>query len=108
VRVAGNLIDNAMKFSPSGGQVVISACVNECGMAQVQISDNGPGIPEEYREKVFERFTQVPGQRSRRRGSGLGLTFCRMAIEAHGGRIWVENQQAPLTGSIFIFTLPLK
>lgn len=106
VRVIGNLVDNAMKFSPPGGQVVVSAFGNGAGMIQVEISDDGPGIPDEYREKVFDRFTQVPGARGRRRGSGLGLTFCRMAIEAHGGGIWVQNRAAPETGSIFTFTLP--
>lgn len=107
VRIVGNLVDNAIKFSPSGGRVIVYACQTEPKVVEIRIIDNGPGIPEEYREKVFDRFIQVPGSRSRRRGSGLGLTFCQMAIEAHGGKIWVENQPAPHTGSIFVFTLPV-
>ncbi len=106
-RVVVNLLDNALKFTPAGGQVQIQAGIGPDQKIAVEISDTGPGIPDEYRQKIFERFTQIPGQRGRRRGSGLGLTFCRMAIEAHGGRIWVENRQAPGSGSIFTFTLPV-
>lgn len=105
-RVIANLLDNGLKFTPAGGQVILSAEVNRYNEICFMVSDTGQGIPEEYRDKIFERFTQVPGTRGRRRGSGLGLTFCRMAIEAHGGRIWVESQDPPQTGSIFKFTLP--
>jgi signal transduction histidine kinase len=59
----------------------------------------------EYREKIFERFGQIPGSRGRRRGTGLGLTFCKLAVEAHGGRIWVEDNSAD--GADFVFTIPL-
>jgi PAS domain S-box-containing protein len=104
-RVVANLVDNALKFTPSGGQVVVATQVYPNGMVALQIADNGPGIPEEFREKIFDRFTQVPGSRGRRRGSGLGLTFCRLAVEAHGGRIWIEPR--PGGGSIFTLTLPL-
>lgn len=104
-RILINLVDNALKFTPSGGQVVVSAVPISETMLAISISDNGPGIPEEYREKIFDRFTQVPGQRGRRRGSGLGLTFCRLAVEAHGGRIWMEPR--PGGGSIFTFSLPM-
>jgi signal transduction histidine kinase len=74
-------------------------------LVAVRVTDTGPGIPEGYREKVFERFTQVPGLRGRRRGSGLGLTYCRLAVEAHGGKIWFEP--GPGGGSRFVFTLPV-
>lgn len=104
-RVLTNLLDNALKFTPSGGQVCVSAEIYPRDMAAIRVSDSGPGIPDEFREKIFDRFTQVPGQRGRRRGSGLGLTFCRLAVEAHGGRIWVEPR--PGGGSIFSFTLPI-
>ncbi len=110
-RVLANLVDNALKFTPGGGQVAISAESNlmggRAGEIVVKVSDTGPGVPEEYRERIFEQFTQVPGAVGRRRGSGLGLTFCRMAIEAHRGHIWVDNRQDPETGSIFTFTLPI-
>jgi signal transduction histidine kinase len=75
-------------------------------MITVQVLDTGPGIPEDFREKIFDRFSQVPGQSGRRRGSGLGLTFCKLAVEAHGGRIWVEPR--PGGGSIFTLTLPIE
>jgi signal transduction histidine kinase len=72
----------------------------------VQVRDTGSGIPEEYREKIFDRFVQIPGQWSRMRGSGLGLTFCRLVVQAHGGKIWVENH--PEGGSLFSFQLPVS
>jgi signal transduction histidine kinase len=77
----------------------------EEGFIRVEVRDTGPGIPDEYKERLFDRFTQVDGQHGRRRGTGLGLTFCRLAVEAHGGRIWVENN--PQGGAIFAFTLPV-
>jgi len=106
-RVLTNILDNALKFTPSGGHVTISATIGEREDAIIRISDTGSGIPAEFREKIFDQFTQIPGQRSRRRGSGLGLTFCRMAVEAHGGRIWVEGRPESEPGSVFTFTLPL-
>ena len=102
-RVLTNLVDNALKFTPPGGQIIFSAAASG-DKVEIRVSDTGPGIPAEFREKIFDQFAQVPGQRGRRRGSGLGLTFCRLAIEGHGGRIWVESP--PDGGSAFIFTLP--
>jgi signal transduction histidine kinase len=104
-RVLTNLLDNALKFTPEKGLISVSAEVNLTGTIAVQVSDTGPGIPEEFREKIFERFSQVPGQQGRRRGSGLGLTFCKLVVEAHGGRIWVEPR--PGGGSTFTLTLPI-
>lgn len=103
-RVLSNLVDNALKFSPSGSQVSVDGCVAGKGEVLIKVVDNGPGISEEYHEKIFERFGQIPGVQARRRGTGLGLTFCRLAIEAHGGHIWVESN--PAGGSIFNLTLP--
>ena len=68
--------------------------------------DSGPGIPPEYLTRVFDRFVQVEGQAGRRQGTGLGLAFCKLAVEAHGGRIWVENR--PEGGSAFYFALPVE
>ena len=107
VRVLSNLLDNAVKFTPAGGQVKISASLISEDMVAVHVEDSGPGVPEEYRQKIFERFWQVPGQRTRRRGSGLGLAFCKLAIEAHGGKIWVESPSGK-NGSVFTFTLPVR
>ena len=104
IRVMTNLLDNALKFTPEGGQVTLSADPIDDEKMVVKISDTGPGIPLDYREKIFDRFTQVPGYRGRRRGSGIGLTFCKLAVEAHQEKIWVEPR--PGEGSIFAFTLP--
>ncbi len=105
-RVLINLIDNALKYVPEQGRIQISAA-QQNGDLQVCVSDTGPGIPPEDRERIFERFTQGTGQKIRRRGFGLGLAYCRLAIERHGGRIWVE-EPAEGPGSRFIFTLPLR
>ncbi len=105
-RVLTNLLDNALKFTPAGGQVSVSVANHSPGFVAISVSDTGPGIPEEYRHKVFDRFTQIPGQKGRRRGSGLGLTFCRLAVEAHGGEIWVAPREGG--GSVFTFTLPIS
>jgi signal transduction histidine kinase/putative methionine-R-sulfoxide reductase with GAF domain len=103
-RIIANLVDNAIKFAPTGSPVTISARMDGADQVLIAVSDNGPGIPEEYGEKIFERFTQIPGSHGRRRGTGLGLTFCRLAVEAHGGRIWVEANEHG--GSLFKILLP--
>jgi PAS domain S-box-containing protein len=103
-RVLSNLLDNALKYTPAGGKVRFSAEKSGENQLIVRVSDNGPGIPEEYREKIFERFNQVPNQSGRRRGTGLGLAFCRLVAEAHGGKIWVEPNQP--FGSTFSILLP--
>ena len=72
----------------------------------VCISDTGLGIPDEYRQEVFARFSQVPGTRGRRRGSGLGLTFCRLAIEAHHEKIWIRDSKNE-KGVTLVFSLPI-
>ncbi|MEJ5225861.1 MAG: ATP-binding protein, partial [Anaerolineales bacterium] len=69
------------------------------------VRDNGLGIPPEDRERIFEKFARLKTENSPT-GLGLGLAFCRLAVEAHGGRIWVES--APGQGSNFIFTLPIE
>jgi len=107
-RVLTNLVDNAIKFTPPDGQVTIMAepMPGEVGRIRCGVRDTGAGIPAEYRERIFERFAQGPGKGSnRRRGTGLGLTFCRLMVEAHGGRIWLESESGQ--GSTFYFTLPL-
>jgi NtrC-family two-component system sensor histidine kinase KinB len=118
-RVLVNLLDNAIKFSPQGSIVRVEASeVNAPLISEdsseiasrpyvsVSVTDAGTGIPEEYREKIFEKFSRIEEQESRRsRGSGLGLTFCKLVVEAHGGQIWVESQAGQ--GSTFVFTLPV-
>lgn len=104
-RVFTNLLDNALKFSPPGGQVRVECHMNGGDTVICEVLDSGPGIPEDYRTRVFDRFAQVPGRIGRRRGSGLGLAFVKLAVEAHSGQVWVENR--PEGGSKFAFTLPL-
>jgi signal transduction histidine kinase len=109
-RVLLNLLDNALKFSPEDGRVVMrSFPPGEAGalphQVRVDVVDLGPGVPQEYKTTLFSRFVQVRGHQGRRRGTGLGLTFCRMVVEAHGGRIWIEDN--PGGGSVFSFTLPV-
>ena len=74
-------------------------------MARIEVTDTGPGVPDDYKIRIFDRFQQVDKSKGHRRGTGLGLTFCRLTVEAHGGRIWIEDN--PTGGSIFVFTLPL-
>ena len=106
-RVLINLIDNALRHTPSGGEVRIEAVMLDGkGQAKIGVIDTGKGIPVEFREKIFEKFVQVPKSAIRgHKGIGLGLTFCRLAVEAHGGHIWVDS--GPTGGAAFWFTLPL-
>lgn len=105
-RVLTNLLDNALKFTPEGGIVSIVAAKEMDDFVTIRVSDTGPGIPEDYREKVFTRFSQVPGLRGRRRGSGLGLTFCRLVVEAHQGQIWIEPGENQV-GATLAFSIPI-
>lgn len=102
-RVLQNLAGNAIKFTQESGWVRITAeTPSSASFVSVSVADNGSGIPEEIRGKLFQKF--VTG-RQKGRGSGLGLAFCRLAIEAHGGQIRVESETG--RGTTFTFTLPL-
>jgi len=103
-RVLHNLIDNALKFCPAGEDVTVKLKSPSPDQIAIHILDRGPGIPEQYLNQIFDRFFQVPGSSSRRRGTGLGLTYCRLVVEAHNGSIRVENR--PKGGSEFVITLP--
>ncbi len=108
-RVLINLLDNALKFTPAGGHVN-GRLQPEPGNDQQEpgirctISDSGPGVPPEFRKLVFDRYIRTNPGGAQVRGTGLGLTFCKLAVEAHNGRIWVED--GPKGGSQFVFTLP--
>ncbi len=106
-RVILNLVDNALKYAPQESTITVrNAMVGmEEGYIRIDIVDQGPGVPAEYKETLFERFVQIEGRRKVRRGVGLGLTFCRLVVDAHGGRIWIEDN--PTGGSVFSFTLPI-
>jgi signal transduction histidine kinase len=102
-RVLVNLMENASKFTPQQGQIEVGA-VQVDNMLQMWVQDSGSGIPLAERERIFEKFVRLASPGSPR-GLGLGLAFCRMAVRAHKGEIWVEGQ--PQAGSRFIFTLPI-
>jgi len=103
-RVISNILGNAVAFSPKGGEIRIRIEKNGAE-SRVLISDQGPGIPSEYHKKIFEKFGQVEIYNARRRHSaGMGLTFCKLAVEAHGGRIGLEGEAGE--GSTFWFVLP--
>lgn len=121
MQVLANLLDNAIKFSPEGSSVIISAEFLDSGSPLVQarnlplsdryllvtVSDNGPGIPPDYQERIFHKFERVaqgavPGPK----GIGLGLAIAKNLVEMHGGRIWVKSE--PGKGSEFSFLLPVQ
>ncbi len=129
IRVLQNLLDNAIKFSPSGSEITLGSVhvqtnadgdltvcskgvmlsvtpplLAEGGWLVLWVRDKGPGIPAQYHERIFEKFGQVRGRKVR--GTGLGLTFCKLAVEAHGGQIWLESAEG--MGSTFVLVLPLN
>ena len=102
-RVVTNLLDNAIKFTPLNGEIRITSELTEGGEEVViAVADSGPGIPAHEQTRVFEKFIQIDrGPRRGKTGVGLGLAFCKLAVEAQGGRIWVESE--PGQGSRFKF-----
>jgi signal transduction histidine kinase len=104
-RVLSNLVNNAIKYTPNRGEITITSELKD-DFIVTSVADTGPGIEPEDRERVFDRFAQLSGENARGSGFGLGLAFCRMTVEAHGGKIWIEAGDND-DGSRFIFTLPL-
>jgi two-component system, NtrC family, sensor histidine kinase KinB len=102
-RVLINLLENASKHLPAEGKITLSGH-QEGDFLHICVQDNGPGIPEGERERIFDKYIRL-GSDEVAKGFGLGLYFCRLAIEAHGGRIWVES--IPGSGAKFFFTLPV-
>ncbi|HEV8543007.1 MAG TPA: ATP-binding protein [Verrucomicrobiae bacterium] len=103
-QVLYNLIDNAIKYGRPGGNVRVSAISTEEAV-QVVVEDDGPGIPEDAQERIFERFFRVDRARSREAGgTGLGLAIVKHIVQSHGGKVWVESELE--NGSTFYFTLP--
>ncbi len=127
MQVVLNLVSNAIKFSPIGGRVSVAVTLNENGngseagqeasqdgdteygakpYAEVSVSDEGRGVPAEFKEKIFDRFQQVHDEDSRNQGgAGLGLSICKRIIELHGGAIGVDDAKI---GSVFWFRIPLR
>jgi signal transduction histidine kinase len=105
-RVLRNLISNALKYSPNGGRVRVSACETAPGELEVVVADDGMGIPPEWLGRLFERFQRVDvPERASIRGTGLGLYIARQLVERNGGRIWVHSAGVG-QGARFHFTLP--
>jgi signal transduction histidine kinase len=105
-RVFVNLLTNAVKYTPNNGAILVSAESLPDGRVRFSVADNGEGIPPELQFKIFDRFHQADARRSgKSRATGLGLTFCKLAVEAHGGRIGVESEVGK--GAAFWFTLPM-
>jgi signal transduction histidine kinase len=105
-RVLNNLVQNAVTHSAQAVTIDFKARKHGDGV-MFTIADNGPGIPPEYHEVIFRKFERVKTQGvPRTRSSGLGLAFCKMVVDAHGGRIWVQSAEGQ--GSSFHFTLPIK
>ena len=102
-RIVGNLLGNAAKFSPAGSAITLSA-VADRSWVTVSVHDEGRGVPEELRERVFERFFQAPGHPAGKRGTGVGLAIAARYVELHGGTIWCEGALGG--GATFSFTLP--
>lgn len=105
-RVLQNLMGNAIKFTPPGGTICLEAMMEDPPgkkpMLVVSVSDTGSGISPEIQDRLFQKFAT---SRNKESGSGVGLAFCRLAVQAHSGRIWVESE--PDQGSTFKFTLPI-
>ena len=103
-QVLTNLVDNAVKYGGNDSRVVVGARLSD-GMVEMFVQDNGPGLPAESLERVFERFYRVDKARSRDQGgTGLGLSIVKHIVQSHGGRVWVESE--PGKGAKFCFTLP--
>ena len=110
-----NLLNNAIKFTPSGGNITITSSIKESKMhdgslknfIEVSIADTGPGIPPAYRDKIFDKFFQIDDPIVKAKGgTGLGLAIVKDIITYHGGNIWVEESKSG--GADFRFTIPVK
>jgi two-component system, NtrC family, sensor histidine kinase GlrK len=105
LQVLRNLIGNALKFTPLGGRVTVSALSRDGGV-EISVADTGPGIPAESLTSIFEKFKQLTTKDSRQiKGTGLGLAIARQIVTSHGGKIWAESE--PGKGSTFVFVLPI-
>ena len=102
-QVLHNLLHNALKFTPPGGEIVVQSQMTENEKVTITVADTGCGIPPGHEEKVFLKFHRAPSPVQE--GAGLGLAISKCLVELHGGKIWVESE--PGGGSKFSFTLPI-
>ncbi|MBX3261847.1 MAG: response regulator [Labilithrix sp.] len=104
-RALENLLDNGMRYTPSGGTIAVAARPHQDGVV-LEVRDGGPGVPPEQRERIFDKYAQVDGAGVGRTSRGLGLVFCRLAVEVHGGGISVADNQP--SGAVFRLELPRR
>jgi PAS domain S-box-containing protein len=104
-RVLINLLENAIKYSKTESKIEVGA-KKDGDMVQFWVQDQGPGIPPSEQKRVFDKFARIKSGSQRAKGLGIGLAFCRTAVLAHGGNIWIESEEGK--GSRFIFSLPIK
>ena len=105
-QVLDNLIGNAIKYTPEGGRLEISLTQTDA-LLRVNVRDSGNGVHPSQLERLFKRFSRLPGESGRSSGTGLGLVIVKAIIEAHGGRVWAESAGIG-EGSTFSFELPLS
>lgn len=105
-RVLINLVDNAIKYTPHQGRVSLTISQNANAL-HFAVADNGPGISKEHQARIFNKFSRVDHSSNAPSGVGLGLAFCKLAVEAHGGVISIESEGIPGQGSTFQFTIPI-
>jgi two-component system sensor histidine kinase KdpD len=97
------LLDNAVKYTPRAGTIT-TGLKSSADLLTISVGDTGPGIPAGDHVRIFDKFTRVQREASAK-GLGLGLAFCKLAVEAHGGRIWADSEREH--GATFSFTLPI-
>jgi len=103
-RIVQNFLANALRFTPGGGEIRVGVAIEDTHL-RIFVADTGPGVPAEFRHSIFDKFVQVDNSASHRgQSTGLGLAFCKLAAEAHGGHIGVDSELGQ--GSTFWFTLP--
>jgi PAS domain S-box-containing protein len=103
-RVFVNLLENAIKFTPVESKIEIGGRVESADWVKIWVKDNGPGIPQAGQDRIFEKFMRLRGK-DKPGGLGVGLAFCRLAVQGHGGRIWLESEMEK--GTTFWLTLPI-
>ena len=101
-----NLVDNALKYAPLQSDVIVRVTQPDQNSVRLDVIDRGKGIPDHYKQRLFDRFVQMEGRQIVRKGVGLGLSLCKAVAEAHGGTIWIEDYESG--GSVFSILLPIE